>query len=916
MSKNLRASDDEPPIVGTAQLDRLGAFVQVNDGFCALSGYSREELLGGLAHIDLDHPVDREEDACKIEAWLQGTADYRVEKRCVRKDGGTIRVRASGVLIRDAVNLITGATVVVEEIASAIEGNQVSEKALKDQQALLETVTTDARVGLALVDREYRYVFVNPTYAMVLGLEADDLIGRTAPDVLGPLFEAQIKERADRALAGERIRYELQVPKRSGWTHDRYFEVAYEPPTGEGADACLVVVVMDITERRRAESEVRENRRRLEKAQEIGHIGSWDVGLAPGSPLNWSAETCRIFGVDPASFTGKGEDFVALLHEDDRDEVLRRAHVATREEQPYDVTYRICRPDGEVRWIHQHAYFEHDQTDQPARLVGVVQDFTERRTSHDRVLASEERYRLVANATRDPIWEIDVPSGVVSWNEAYDAMFGSRPDEAQGSWDWWTDRINENEREQVTRSLREVIANPAADRWAEDYHFRDASGAELLIQDRAFISRDENGTALRLVGTMRDQTPIVQEMKEREESERALQESQKLESLGVLAGGIAHDFNNLLTTMLGNVSLIREDLSDNSEHQEILEDVENSALRAADLCKQMLAYAGKGKYVVDPINLSSVVREIVQLLNLSISKHARLQLQLDADLPSTIADMTQINQVVMNLVINASEAIGKRDGTVSLSTGRLLVDAATLQSDRYEPPPEIGEYVYLEVSDNGDGMDEATRRRMFEPFYTTKFTGRGLGLAAVLGIIRGHHGSLCVESSPGAGTVFTILLPIHREPPGVLDGSASPSNELTTASSSNRNGGVILIVDDEEEVRTTAQRILERQGYEIVIAVDGLEAVQIFRKRHAELSLVLLDLNMPQMDGVAAFEEMQLLSSRVPVVLMSGYDEKSTIRQFPDNKIASFIQKPFLAETVVEHVRQATEQAKVEPISD
>jgi two-component system cell cycle sensor histidine kinase/response regulator CckA len=891
MSADTHVSDAEMRIVGTAQLDSRGAFVHVNDRYCDLAGYSRNELLGGLTHIDLDHPDDRAADAGKIESWLQGDSDYRVEKRCVRRDGKTIRVRASGVVIRDAADSIVGATMVVEDITRQ-----------KDtEQALLETVTKDARVGLALVDRDYRYVFVNQAYATVLGLETDDLIGRTGPEVLGPIFEQEIKERADRALAGERIRYELHVPKRPDWAHDRYFEVAYEPPIDDGPNACMVVVIMDSSERRQAEAEVKESQRRLEKAQEIGHIGSWDLGLEPDSPLNWSAETCRIFGIDPAGFTADPAQFIALLHREDRDKVLREAEAAISEERPYDVEYRICRPDGEIRWLHQHANVEHNEADQSARLVGVVQDITERRTAHEKVRASEERYRLVARATRDPIWEIDVPTGQVSWNEAYDTLFGIRQEETHGSWDWWTARIKADEREQIARSLRETLDNPKVDLWAEDYHFRAASGEELLIQDRAFISRDDNGAARRIVGTMRDQTPIVQEMKEREESERELQEAQKLESLGVLAGGIAHDFNNLLTAMLGNVNMVRDELPASSLHQEMLEDVENSALRAADLCKQMLAYAGKGRYVIEEADLSKVVRDIVRLLKISISKHARLKLELDADLPPVMADITQINQVGMNLVINASEAIGRSGGTVIIKTGTITIDAAIQQTNRFEPAPELGDYVYLEVADDGAGMDDATRSRIFEPFYTTKFTGRGLGLAAVLGIIRGHQGSLSVESAPGKGTRFCVLLPANR-------GNApatSPEQSTTTPAPRTPGGGLILIVDDENYVRTTTRRILERAGYEIIAANDGEEGVKIFRERHKDLSLILLDLTMPQMDGVAAFEEMQIISRRVPVVLMSGYDEKSTVPQFPAGKIAGFVQKPFLADAIVEKVRNA-----------
>lgn len=394
---------------------------------------------------------------------------------------------------------------------------------------------------------------------------------------------------------------------------------------------------------------------------------------------------------------------------------------------------------------------------------------------------------------------------------------------------------------------------------------------------------------------VRDISDRVRAAKEREEMERSFQEAQKLESLGVLAGGIAHDFNNLLTAMLGNVSLMKMELPTDSDHQELLTDVENAAIRAADLCRQMLAYAGKGRFVIRQVNLTDVVREMVSLLQVSICKNARLDLRLDEDLPGALADAAQINQVVMNLVINASEALGDREGVITLATGSLQADAAYLADNQFADSLEPGEYVFLEVGDDGAGMDAATRARIFEPFFSTKFTGRGLGLAAVLGIIRGHKGALRVYSEPDSGTTFKILLP-------VADAEAAQEETNTKPPTVVSESSLVLVIDDEEPVRRTARRVLESAGHRVLVANDGVAGVACFTDHRDEIRAVLLDLTMPRMDGVETFRRLRQLRPEIPVLLTSGYNEQAAIQRFTGKGLAGFVQKPFTAENLLQQI--------------
>ena len=413
--------------------------------------------------------------------------------------------------------------------------------------------------------------------------------------------------------------------------------------------------------------------------------------------------------------------------------------------------------------------------------------------------------------------------------------------------------------------------------------------------------RDEHGAVTGIVGMSRDISERRRAEEERKQLELKLQETQKLESLGVLAGGIAHDFNNLLTGILGNASLARLDVPPHSPVNTALQRIEQISLRAADLCKQMLAYAGKARFVVQPQDLTQLVLDTAHLLQVSISKKATLHFALAPGLPPVEADATQLRQIVMNLVINASEAIGELPGAITLATGRVRADARYLADTRPAGNLPAGEYVFLEVRDTGCGMTPELCARIFEPFYTTKFAGRGLGLAAVLGIVRGHRGALKVRSEPGRGSTFTLLLPIA---PGAAVFEPPPPGP---AAAGWRGHGRILVVDDEESVRAVVAHAIENLGFSVTLAADGREAVTIFTAQPDAFALVVMDLTMPHLDGVEATAQLRRLRPAVRVLLMSGYSGHTVAATFADQGLAGFLQKPFELSTLREKIRRVFE---------
>jgi len=397
-----------------------------------------------------------------------------------------------------------------------------------------------------------------------------------------------------------------------------------------------------------------------------------------------------------------------------------------------------------------------------------------------------------------------------------------------------------------------------------------------------------------ILGTYRDITALKQAEAEQRKLEQQLLHAQKLESLGVLAGGIAHDFNNILMVIVGNADLALMQINNTSPIIDNLHQIEKAAARAADLAKQMLAYSGRGKFLIESLDLNSLLDEMLHMLQVSISKKAILRFDQHRPLPPVEADATQIRQVVMNLVINASEAIGEKSGVIAISTGCMECDLNYLRDIWLEETLMDGLYVYLEISDTGCGMDRETQGKLFDPFFTTKFTGRGLGMAAVLGIVRGHKGAIKVYSEPGKGTAFKILLPASGKPTDLF--------RFENSTDDWRGSGTVLLVDDEETVRSIGVVMLKKLGFTVVTANDGREALEVYKSTPG-IRFVILDLTMPRMDGEQCFRELRQLKPDISVIISSGYSEQEVAHKFTGKGLAGFVQKPYKLSALKEAIR-------------
>ena len=415
---------------------------------------------------------------------------------------------------------------------------------------------------------------------------------------------------------------------------------------------------------------------------------------------------------------------------------------------------------------------------------------------------------------------------------------------------------------------------------------------EVRVQDRtAELSRKNEELQREIAERLRAE-------KERQLLETQILQAQKLESLAVMAGGVAHDFNNILMAILGNVEMAKSEIPSGSPTGEYLQDIDEAAHRAVALARQMLAYSGRGHAVVQPIDLNRLVQDMMRILESSIGANARIQCDLEESLPTVDGDSAQIGQVLMNLVINGVEAIENGSGNVMVRTGTIWCDNDMFSAMWLKERLPEGRYVFLDVSDSGCGMNPETLSRIFDPFFTTKFTGRGLGLAAVLGIVRGHHGAIDVCSEIGKGSTFRILLPAGRT-------AQAPAEDKTVPSRTTPGWGTILLVDDEAPMRVLGKRMLERLGYKVQVASDGLEAISMFQDHRQDIRCVLMDLAMPRMDGKKALESLRAIDPGVKVIMSSGFSEDDLVAKFQDWNLAGILPKPYVIDALSARLRAA-----------
>jgi PAS domain S-box-containing protein len=619
-----------------------------------------------------------------------------------------------------------------------------------------------------------------------------------------------------------------------------------------------------------------------------------------GTIQSWNPGAVRIFGYEGGEIIGRHGSILFTPEDNLTGAPEEEARNASKSGRAEDSRWHL-RKDGSRFWANGVMLGLRDESGTLVGLAKIIRDDTERKRSEEQLQYQQNLADAITTHAADGMLLIDNEGRVTYINPTAQAMFG------------WTQEelVGEILHEKLHAGLPDGTRHPGDD----CTHMKVLRTGETVLSDEDyFVHKDgrivpvsSSIAAIRsdsiiagVVMVVRDLTQQKQAEATQRENEQALQQAQKLESIGVLAGGIAHDFNNLLTGIMGNAGLARRAINAGRMEQAaaLLRDVLSASERAADLTRQLLAYAGKGRFIILPVDLSKLVREVSTLIRASISKKITLVIDVPDDCPLVEADRAQLQQLMMNLVINGGEAIGDEPGTLTV---RIRTEHFTERRERPRAegfPISTGDYVRIDVTDTGAGMDEETLGRIFEPFFTTKFLGRGLGLSAALGIVRGHRGAISVRSEPGQGTTFTVLLPVQREPQRVdrVSGHVTVDRDIQGA-------GTILVADDEEGVRSLVANVLQDAGYTVELAGDGAEAIERLRQLGESVRLVLLDLTMPILGGAQTAMELRRLQPDIPIIAMSGYGDIEVMQRFSEVGVSDFLPKPFTPDHLAAKIR-------------
>ncbi len=633
-------------------------------------------------------------------------------------------------------------------------------------------------------------------------------------------------------------------------------------------------------------AEVKRSQLSLEETQRISHLGGWEW-MVDSDALLWSDEVFRIFGFEPQSFKPSYERFLAAAHPDDRGRLEKAVNEAL-EDKPYSIVHRIVLPDGGIRFVHEQGRVECNELNKPVRMVGTVQDVTEQHRAERRL----HRLAMALAETAESVVITNKEGFIRYVNRAFEKMSGYSEDEVLGKKPSIVKSGDHPDEYYETLWKRLAGGEP----WFGTFTNRNKHGEKYKVEQTISPIRDMQGNITGYVAVQRD---VTGEQERRAKMEHA----QRLESLGILAGGIAHDFNNLLTSIMGNASLARMK-KDISEIDKYIGRIESAGEHAAELCRQMLAYSGQGDYVREWFSLNTRIHDMSELMQVSLSKNTQLHMDLEQCNCMINGDKSQIQQVIMNLIINASEAIEEtgRGGEIRLSTSQVQMSEADFDHCIHQEgmQPAAGTYFCMTVSDNGCGMGEETRLKLFDPFFTTKFTGRGLGTSAMLGIVQSHNGALNVETEEGVGTTFKIYFPCRMSE--TLEGSlrfsepAKGGGDLT--------GRTILVIDDEDYILDIVGLMLEEIGCRTMQAANATQGLKLYAEKCDQISMIILDMTMPEMDGLSCARKLLEINPDAVIVISSGYTKEQLAERVDGMNIAGFLQKPYSQEELYAIVKK------------
>jgi PAS domain S-box-containing protein len=768
----------------------------------------------------------------------------------------------------------------------ALRQRKLSEAALRESEERFRALFSQAAVGVAQLSLEGRVEFANDCYCRIMGYTQEDLQGKgTVEFTHGKHLLSQLPM-LHQLLAGKIQSYSMEKRyERSDGTVIWAKICKSLARNGNRRPKHIIAIVEDITERKHAEEALRENEQCLVSIYNTVGDPLFRVAVEPEGEFRFvsvNAAFLKVTGLSLDQVVGKTVGDV--IPEPSLTIVLGKYRQAVKENtivQWIETSdYPTGRLTGEVRVAPVR-----DDRGHCTHLVGSVHDITEHRRAEAAIRESEERFRNMADTAPVLIWVSGRDNLLTFFNRGWLTFTGSTLEQAIGN--GWIEKVHPDDRDRCYTAY--ASAFDAHRTFQTECRLRRADGEYRWMLTIGSPRFESCGDFAGFIGSCTDITDF----------KRSHEESlarQKLESLGVLAGGVAHDFNNLLGSVIANSELVLSELPDGSPAAYGVESIKTVAGRAAEIVRQMMSYAGHGDTVFEPVDLSALLHEMVEFLKVSISKRATLKITLPQELPAVRANAAQLRQVILNLITNASEGLGEQEGVISIT-------AARLQSGPSDSAPNLcrGDYVRLEVSDTGCGMTEETQSKIFDPFFSTKFAGRGMGLAVVKGVVHSHDGAINVVSAPGRGSRFEILLPCSSEPAkeGHDKAGFSAAGEVVSSS------GAVLIVEDEHTLRAAVSRMLRRKGFTVFEAADGDAGASLFRDKAPQIDVVLLDLTLPGLSGGELLRELRRLQPDVTVIVTSAYSREQAQTTLGAQPPSLYIRKPYQVKELTDMLRES-----------
>ena len=869
-----------------AEGEQPGQIVSANPAAARMHGYTVEEMLS-LNIADLDSPESARNVQARIERLLKGeTVKEEVTHR--RKDGSVFSLDINAQL------LVIGGHKYILAADRDITERKCAEKALRLSEERYRRLFEDAPLIYVITRNEGGVPLIsdcNELFLHSVGYTRGEVQGKPLADFYSPGSRSELLTRGGyaRALAGEFLIGERELVRRDGTLIPTLLYTAPEVDSSGQVTGTRAMFV-DITERRKTEKALNENERRLSTLMFNLPGMAYRCINDPEWTMEYVSEGCStLTGYSPKDLVGNRTlSYADLIHPEDQERVWGQVQEALTAAAPFELEYRIRTRSGHEKWVWERGIGVPLEGAGEIKLEGFVWDVTERKQMEHALQESEQRYRAVVENLQIGISVINPKMEIIAINRFFQKIYPHvQPGLGQHCYEIYNDPAGTSpcsycpcvKTFQDGMVHESVTETPAGDR-IRNYRIvscpiKDAQGhVELVVE-------------------------LVEDVTERRALQLQLAQAQKMEAVGTLAGGIAHDFNNLLTVVIGFSELLLAEKEQGDPEYADLQKIFHAAKNGAELVRRLLTFSRKVEPKPVPLNLNIEIVQVGKLLRRTIPKMIEIQMDLSEDLAEINADPTQMEQILMNLCVNARDAMPD-GGKVTLGTKNVTLDEEYCGIHSEAKP---GNYVLLAVSDTGHGMDRATIDHIFEPFYTTKELGRGtgLGLAMVYGIVKQHGGYITCYSEVERGATFNVYFP-------ALEGQVEPDMERTPVIPS-FGTETVLLVDDEDLVRDLGARILSKAGYQVLTATNGKEALDLFEKERRQLSLVILDLIMPVMGGKECLKELLKIDPQMKVLIASGFSADASTDETLGLGAKAFVSKPFRFEELLRQVRKTLDQS-------